>query len=483
MNIIKKFVSILLMVSIILSLGAMPTFASDIATDYGLKSTNSRVQILTDSIAVYSHPYRADGTYPVSSANVISALTSSKGYTVTYTDENKNETTASRVTAGYVKLSKAGEEIFIPITKKGESVVKPLDNSAWYVSNAAGAQYSGTLGGIGGKGEDDLSSVFMATDALVSYSRIEHATNAIPFTIEMNIYADGDAIARANYRYSDDVNQLFYWDVDGTFYYNVNGTLTAGDVIKRAQWHKVAVCYDAPRGRYHIYLDGERLTDNGSPFFTDATRIMYGISKGSANGKVAFSDLESYYGYYYNEGEYALPTLSANADGVEIADGIIKVDPAKVESMDALASAISTDADSVSIFVDNTYTAEATELSDGNAVVLVDNDTKTYAYYTIKLLNVNIDSVEFSRTSDKVSAMANLSYEGSVPKTATLVMVLKDSDGRIVKVVSSLTSEVGASTQLSTPEAEHNGLKAEAFLLTDWNLREELSDIIYFEEE
>jgi len=448
-----------------------------------LASSNSRVQILADYIAVYSHPYRADGTYPISSSTLVSSLSSSKGYTVSYVDVDKEAATVSSVTEGFVRLTKDGDSVYLPISKRGEDVVNPINNSAWYLSNAAKADYNAECGGIGGKAEDELSAVFTVDSAITSYSRVEHSTTAVPFTVEINMYADGDAIARANYRYSDPKNQLFRWEADGTFYYNVNGTLTAGPVIARAQWHKVAVCYDQPRGRYHIYLDGERLTDNGSPFFTDATRIMYGVSDGSTGGRVAFSDLESYYGYYYHENEYNLPSLSSDVDGVTIDNGIIKADPAKIADMESFISALSTDADNMRIFADNSYTAETDILSDGNVIVLRDDETLTYAYYTVKLLNIDINAVTFDRTADKVSATADLSYEGSVTKTATLVMVLKDSDGRIVKVVSSQTAEVGASTQLSTPEAEHNGLKAEAFLLTDWNLREELSNKIYFEEE
>ncbi len=277
-----------------------------------LTSSNKLVVVGDKSIVVSSSPMST--SYQVSSDAVVSALTGADGWTLSYVNSKKEAATVAHVKSGYIKATHSDyADVYIPITKKGDVVDNDLSDNIYSASNAT---YS-YEGGVGGKAQNDMSATFTAgnTEAKISYIRVGSGTatdavafKQIPYTVKFRVYADGDATAGVNYRWTDaeDKYRLFRWYPDGTFKYNSNGTLVNGGTLERGKWHDIAVVYCSQRNRYTLYVDGVMMGENSNTIpGTYYTMILLAMEVGSKNGKVAFSDLEAHYGYYY-----APPTVS-----------------------------------------------------------------------------------------------------------------------------------------------------------------------------
>ncbi len=290
----------------------------------GLSSNSNLVQILDSSIGVISHSYDRD--YFTDSDDVIAALSSSAGYTLSYVDADKNELGFKEeiqdeetgevpvidvtVTDGFIKAEKGDNVFYIPVEKRGKvntdistsvtGAAAVLDNDrTGYVTVSTTATSA-----IGGKTVEDIDYVITASNVPESAKACTVGLKymslpLVPATFEMNVYMDGDAEFAVNYGYEEDAFRLFAIQKDGTIIYNYSSSgnyLTSPFKAESGKWHKVAVTYDAQRIRCHFYVDGNLITDMSQPL--TIKNIMIGAGSATTNGTVAIADFESYYGYY-----------------------------------------------------------------------------------------------------------------------------------------------------------------------------------------
>ncbi|MBE7050101.1 MAG: LamG domain-containing protein [Ruminococcaceae bacterium] len=290
----------------------------------GLSSNSNLVQILDSSIGVISHSYDSD--YFTDSDEVIAALSSSAGYTLSYVDADKNELGFKEeiqdeetvevpvidvtVTDGFIKAEKGDNVFYIPVEKRGKvntdistsvtGAAAVLDNDrTGYVTVSTTATSA-----IGGKTVEDIDYVITASNVPESAKACTVGLKymslpLVPATFEMNVYMDGDAEFAVNYGYEEDAFRLFAIQKDGTIIYNYSSSgnyLTSPFKAESGKWHKVAVTYDAQRTRCHFYVDGNLITDMSQPL--TIKNIMIGAGSATTNGTVAIADFESYYGYY-----------------------------------------------------------------------------------------------------------------------------------------------------------------------------------------
>jgi len=302
-------------------------------------SSNTRIVPMDKTIAVFSHP--TETSYRISSDALISALSIESGYTLSYVDENKEANATTHVVSGYIKVSKAGQDdCYIPIVKKGATIDNNLQDNT-IDNGTTNASYS-YVGGIGGKAENEMSSVFtVGTTSSKNMPRIivgsttasdSSALKKVPYTVKFQIYADGDTTAAVNYRWKDenDSYRLFRWYPDGTYKYNVNGTLVEGGTLERGKWHDIAIVYCSQKNRYELYVNNE-LQEGASVSVAGNyyCALLLGMQSESASGKIAFSNLDAYYGYYYPPfkptPEHLLTTMTSSNSNVAILTDAIAV--------------------------------------------------------------------------------------------------------------------------------------------------------------
>ena len=304
-----------------------------------ITSSNARIIPMDTTIAVLSHT--TESTHKISSATLISALSNTGGYTLSYVDANKEANASSHVTDGYIKVTKAGlDDMYIPIVKKGPVIEDNIQNST--VTNETTNASFAFAGGIGGKAEDDIAGVITAVGTPIRKMPRIHIGNStaadatalkkLPYTIKFKVYAEGNATAAVNYRWTDanDTYRLFRWYPDGTYKYNVNGALVEGGTLAREQWHDIALVYCSQTNKYMLYVNGELQEGYSCSIAGTYYSLIYlAMENDSTNGTVAYSDLEAYYGYYYPPfkptPEHLLSTMTSNSNYVAVGSSAISV--------------------------------------------------------------------------------------------------------------------------------------------------------------
>ncbi len=279
----------------------------------GLSSNSSLVYVLDSSVAVLSHALDRD--YYTDSDEVISTLSSSKGYTLSYVDADKNELDGidATVTDGYIKATKDENIFYIPVETKGKvntDITKSPAGVSYVLDNDRSAyvkQSTTSNASIGGVSAEDIDYVITANNVPEDILNSQPDTvgfwyanlSSIPTTFEMSVFMTGDTDFAVNYGYEDNGYQILIIEDDGTVKYNYNShgnLVTAPIKVEVGKWHKIAVVKDSYRNRYHLYVNGNLLTDK-TLNASNAT-VMFGMGKDSTNGTVAIKDFKSYYGYY-----------------------------------------------------------------------------------------------------------------------------------------------------------------------------------------
>ena len=274
----------------------------------GLSSNSNLVYVLDSSVGVVSHSL--DDDYYTDSTEVIAALSSSNGYTLSYVDADKNEAddVDSSVTDGFIKAVKGENVFYIPVETKGKvntdisvspaGVAAALDNDrTGYVTVSTTASSA-----IGGKNAEEIDYVITSanvpsTATAATVGLMYKSLPAIATTFEMSVYMDGDAEFAFNTQWEESTFEAMRIEDDGTIVYDNNGSyVTAPNKVETGKWHRVAITYDASRTRCIIYVDGNIITDNTR--ILDTKTVMLGAGGGTTNGTVAIADFESYYGYY-----------------------------------------------------------------------------------------------------------------------------------------------------------------------------------------
>lgn len=306
----RKGISILL-ATLMMLISLVPCTVLAIETsNYNItvnENLKSYIFVLEDSIAVLSSE-----TKSVSAAELTDALTAD-GYTVSYKDKSGAvNTTASKVSDGYVVLTPAeGETIEIPIVSKFETEWQWRIGSDGFQSNNDLEPVNAT-GVYDGKTVSVSNWSWNVTNEMKNYNTINPCTGiyknaGTPVTFVSNIYATGNVEVGIGDASTSWGNILFMWNDNGTYSVQNNKTEKNCGSLERGRWHNVAVTYDPVSSKIYYYVDGNKIDATGTPIYhsTHTSNIMnrfqFGTwcgSSGGLSGMVIFDDIELYYGGY-----------------------------------------------------------------------------------------------------------------------------------------------------------------------------------------
>ena len=479
-------------------MAAMPTFSfaeSTIEQEYGISvvAKPRQIQILEDSIAVF--PGRSS-SYLISSATLISSIASSNGWAVSgwAATEGEAASTSSDVRGGYVILTKSGEEdVYIPVTTKGMILANEFGDSVSATREVVdgrnvtqSAEY-----GIGGKAADDVSYVLKAGDTAVGAAGgIKFTQKKLLYTYAFNVYADGSAAFKVFYDNNSEGNKtLFVWNADSTYQcYKDGTTVEFSGTMTRNRWHRMVFEYCISTGRYKIFADGKQFgtgnTNFGGSWGNDAKPgtlgMFFAMDKGSTDGRIAFDNLNAHYGL--NDDTFDELTLSTVSEDIDIADGEISVNVSNITTAEDFMNLLTTNADRIALYTDETYSEEATVLGDKNILVLENVENSSYKYYTVGPAKVEVSAVDFVREGSLITATSSIKYSSSNSVPVTMIMVLKDSNGFIRKILSSDTELVSKTpVQMTLSDADSAEYKAEVFFINSWLDRKAIFYKIYSE--
>ncbi|MBR5505515.1 MAG: heparinase II/III family protein [Clostridia bacterium] len=335
---VKKLSALILSVAILAGILPFSAFAgtASVAETVGLeevsisnstyKYANLRIQILDDSVAVFSNPY--DSNCYISSSTLLSALKSTNGYALSYTASvDGEETEADHVTDGFIKAVKNGADtIYIPIVSKNnyiDTIRLEQAGSMWTESGADGV-VSTAVSAVGGKASDDYSrKVEVTTQGLTGYYLMNLEGNKdsndtanvagwidnynTTFTYVLNIYAEDVSlpVLYVNSAHSTVKNYvLARFDSDGYLCYTkeaYSGGSTS-DVktqykLTPNKWHQLAVSFCSATWIPLIFFDGEYIGCTDAWYDWKVYQLGIGADK-SKTGTVYFDDVEYYEGYY-----------------------------------------------------------------------------------------------------------------------------------------------------------------------------------------
>ncbi len=374
-----------------------------------MTSDNSYVVVGTDAVSVLSHP--TDATYQVSSTALVSALSVEDGWTLTYVDANKNTATTDHVTAGYLKASHSDyDDIYIPISAKGDDIANNIGTTATNYGNAStAATYSYADGVVTfTAGETELTGYKLT--GIGAGTGNAGAILQLPYTMKFKMKTTGDAIGVVNMRNESDGQNLVRFNADGTYQYRgtADNMLNGGSIAEDV-WHDVVLVYDQPANKYQIWVDGKCLIDNsgnvaGSASNHYSSKIVFAIATGSANGTVEFKDFEGYYGYY---------TVVEDVEEVVVPDDMTMTHLATSEvyekdGVEYVFVAVTTpSAADLSLY--NTFVCTDGETTKGIALTDIVTTTVTgeseIAIIVKNVLNVNADNFKAAITATEIDEM------------------------------------------------------------------------------
>ena len=453
----KNLKNILLALCIILSASALCAGAEG---SLDITSKSGRVHIGDDKIEVEQMPYFFDN-YSLTSVDLINALVS-YDYKLSYTDADKNVTDKQFFTDGYIRAEHVGNSedvMYIPVVMyKAEET--EFDLNSFYFNNSGGSSKS-SKSDICGRSDNS----YVITPPSGGSTKIE-GVNAQPsydgagiettYTAEINIYAEGNVTAFAHARYTGDNDRtVFKWYPDGSVEINDGGSFVKVTNAERGNWHKLALTYSAQRNRVIVYLDGELISRDTSPWWRDVTCFVYGTDSGSSDGFYALGDGNFYRGYYYPS-YYAPTELEADCDELLIDGGTIWTDFSSVKSFEDMSGLISGFEEAVSVG----------DFGEGAKLITI-NGTD-YKCYTLK--NGLFADVTFKKEDGKIGASATVVNKLRSEKSAVMAMCFKNSDGAAVGVSATGKQAIasdGTVFEISPLEAD----SAEVVFITDWENR------------
>lgn len=508
-RLLSLFIILILTMTFAVPLCGTADVVSDIAA-VGLSTSSNYVIVYPDKVVVTSHP--TNTSYQLNSDEVISALSSNNGYTLSYVDEDKNvpSSPAEHVRTGYIRCEKQdAATIDIPVTDRG-TLMYP---SGSFMETAPGTIVrQKDITQVAGKNSDDASYVVRATDAdITKFWRLDFALSGVTkdagesnandgtvpnetFTIESNVYIDGNIGMAAYIR----AYKLCEVDSSGNIYAinkgsGLNGTeWSATDFnnnkenlgkIETGKWHRFAFGYDITTQQVYIYVDGNLITDKGSKNLTNYTVIdtfRFGPANGNGiTGTLAVDDVVAYEGYYYPQRnvvkvndvntesliiDSTQKTIKYDSDAYAT-DTALKADVFAASPSEPRLAFLKSDFSVVSTARDACY-CMLESLCDGVYI---------YDYYLMEKF-FEIKDFEFTGdSSDTVGAKASVASSLSEEKCATMVMVILNTDGIVEKVVSSDTVSVSMSTEAKaleiTPQELSDGQTVKVIFIDKWDSR------------
>ncbi|MBR5505250.1 MAG: hypothetical protein IKV73_02965 [Clostridia bacterium] len=441
---IKKLMAVMMSLSLLAGMLAIPVLAdtaSDVTT-VGLEEVKVsdkyaylRIQVLEDSIAVFSNPY--DSSYYISSSTLLSALKSNNGYTLSYVNSvDGDDASTKHVTGGYIKAVKDGADtVYIPIVSKAhqvDTIQLGWSGRGWSETGTEGTSSRPSVQSIGGKpapksgeaGYDDSWTrgvVVSATGgtgnwlAKLQGNKDEANTNNVAgwidnydttFTYVFNFFAENVAMPIV---YANEV--LVRFDSNGYLEYRSGGAgsettqyIKTDYKITANRWHQLAITFCSGRWRPYIFLDGVNVVGSKLWYDWKVGEVAIGADK-SVTGAVYFNDVRYYEGYYDPSAEIITAAPSAGNVKIDTKNKVIYY--AGISELDALKSSIKEhcDASAVNVYetpASKTYTAATTLNNANNVVVLTSPNGLRYDYYT--LAQMDMSDIVFNVSNGSIKA-------------------------------------------------------------------------------
>ena len=355
------------------------------------------------------------------------------------------------------------------------------------------------VAGLGGKADDDTAMAFVLDGAgcatsirwqypltHINASDVATSGGSKGIYFAFNIYADGDVTARICYAGSYDIIK---WNPDGTA--KVTG-LAEPITLERGKWHKVVLSMnDQNGGRFGGFIDGVKIPANVDSTWNSITGkgpLGFGFEAGSKNGIVAFDD--AYSAYWSGSESYThicsqdLPvysgaenlTFDSEKNTITYNDEAFS-DVASLE--EAIQSAFS---NAVYAGLFNADLSEHVEIVSDAKVLAVKLNTGAYHYFNVKKEEFTPISVEFVGDTTNVGAVSLFSNTTSSDKTLVMILVFKDENGVIQKLLTSEEISIASgeeNVEVLIEPVEAEGLNAEVFFIESWATRLRLLDEIY----
>ena len=277
--------------------------------------------------------------------------------------------------------------------------------SDFTADQAASCIYTGSK--MGGKTADDKFMVVKNTAANSSNTPSfnywildDGLTSNAPFTVEYSLYIPKMAAAdKASNLYMyfngknsagssamDTVLKLAPLPKNGTAsVYNKNNSADKTDV-QLGKWNKIAVEADPAKNEFTLYVNGRAMNKITGAAVNGITRIRFGLEGKSDACLFGIDDFRIHQGAYNYPMRDAVITLTDatgkfTVDNQSVLNGKIKAKSDSVTIAD-IAALVGGKYD-YRIYTDSSFSSEATQLAEGN-ILVVNNGNGLYAYYDIQ---------------------------------------------------------------------------------------------------
>ena len=469
---------------------------------YGANPTlvaNYQIVPLDDRVGVFSNLSHND--YKIFTTGLRVALvggssnedrnnTTANGYKISITDADRTDSLGGDdVIAGgeWIKAEKNGEEtIWIPIVN---SYIAQYDSDIGTVAEITlPNEYAAVSheGGIGGRAFDDNASVFRTTN-WPGKARFSFAAPKCVCTYEVSVYApnEGTAIIYGDTASAQpDKIASFTGGRFGTGYLKYDSSPWSGmKEYDASDWHRIAVTFDPMRGQRWLYVDGELITNslgwNNPSLYQN---VEFGIRDAALEGFVAYDDYTLSYGFYNPNADNI--EINAN-DDIIIRDKALYYNSLNIETTDDFILAMKeiSNASDVKLYKDETLSETPEYLNEAKIAVLTSPNGAVRKEMSVAERPFFTADVDFERTGSTICTNANVSNFTDEPITAIMIMVLKDRNGVIKKVISSDEMIIDVQKTITIEFADADDLTAEVFFLNNWENRLALTGNIYTEKQ
>ena len=418
----------------------------------------------------------------------------SDSYALSYVNADFEESETGSIKEGYIKCVGNDEEFYVPIeistekTELGINQKNPLAATSSVKSETA----------MSGKTSDDASDVIAVGDTPIGTDsgvlRIDYwleplkltdATNhpynitAKPYTLEFDVLLSGNMGINLNLC----MTEFIRIDSDGYFWYDSGDSSGKSAGMKkdekfkleRNKWYRIGFMWDAMRSRVCLYCNGKLVSNMASylnggmnALFGNPLGLRIGALEGSVNSYAAIDNVCGYIGYYHASSE----PLTVNGDGENIiaSDGSIAYNNDVITNSEALINIIlqNADADSVSV-TDSDFNPVNGTLPE-NAVCVFEKDD-IYHYYPLKKFFA-MNSFEFVEEEGKLGAKSVWDNASGNGKNVTMVIVTRNSEGKIDGVHTSPVANIsGVGQEVSVNPVEIGDKTVYVFFIDNWESR------------
>ncbi|MBO5369706.1 MAG: hypothetical protein J6B23_03395 [Clostridia bacterium] len=342
-------------------------------------------------------------------------------------------------------------------------------------------------GGVGGKASDDMSSLFNVTMEQDKFRSIRYHYNISgyesDFYLVTDIYVTDGGVGSISFGTG---NKYFELKGDGTVSVG-NGSVSPVGEVKSNEWHRLVMSFVKTNGfALTMYLDGTELTTVNVGNLAGARQTLafcadYGCLKGS---NIAFDNTYLYSKSYEYDPHSAFlkPEITVDENVVKLQNGTIRWEDTKVSTVEELLGAIGIGNHTVRIYKDSSMKEEAIPADNlsGSEYIVVESADGILSYYPTLKEKVELISVEFTGDEASVGAKGVLSNTTSTPCNAVMIIVFKNENGIMKKVVPSEEVSVsGTDYVIEIAPVSADGLTAEVLFIDGWSTKLRLFDKIY----